>query len=62
MKSKVSLPGLLLGAFTALAVALLVSHYSFAWLVLGVALGMIMGAVMARRSPENSGLQKGEQR
>jgi hypothetical protein len=62
MKGKISLPGLLLGAMTALATGLLASQYSFAWLVVGVALGMVMGAVMARRSPEDRGLQKGEQR
>jgi ABC-type dipeptide/oligopeptide/nickel transport system permease subunit len=48
MNGKISLPGLLFGALTALAVGLLASHYSLAWLVLGVAVGMIMGAVLTR--------------
>src|SRR6266481_661838 len=61
MKGRISLPGLLLGALTALAAGLLVSHYSFAWLVIGVALGMVMGSALARRSPMD-GLRKGEQR
>ena len=69
MKDKVSLPGLLLGALTALAAGLLVSHYSVAWLVIGVALGMVMGSALARRSPIDSlnpmrrrtGLRRGEQ-
>jgi hypothetical protein len=48
MKSKVSLPGLLFGALTALAAGLLVSHYSLAWLIIGLAVGMLMGVVLAR--------------
>lgn len=62
MKDKISFPGLLFGALTALAAGLFVSHYSFAWLVVGVALGMVVGAVMMRRSGAESGLRKGEQR
>ena len=62
MKGKISLPGLLLGALTALLAGLLVSHYSFAWLVLGVALGMVLGAAMGRRAPADPALTKGEQR
>jgi hypothetical protein len=62
MKGRISLPGLLLGALTALAAGLLVSHYSFAWLVLGVALGMVMVSVVGRRSPAGSALRKGEER
>lgn len=61
MKGKISLPGLLLGALTALLAGLLVSHYSFAWLVLGVALGMVLGAAMGRRARANPALTKGEQ-
>jgi multisubunit Na+/H+ antiporter MnhE subunit len=63
MKGNVSLPGLLLGTLTALAVWLLVSHYSLAWLVIGVGVGMAMGAVMARASRADQGtpLRKGEQ-
>jgi hypothetical protein len=55
MKGKISLPGLLFGALTALAVGLLASHYSLAWLVLGVAVGMIMGAVLARPGQTQQG-------
>lgn len=62
MKGTISLPGLVLGALTALAAGLLVSHYSFAWLVVGVAMGMVIGAALARRSQSDSGLRKGEQR
>jgi FtsH-binding integral membrane protein len=62
MKAKVSLAGLVLGAVTAMTVGLLVSHYSFAWLVVGMALGLVMGVSMARRSPTENGLPKGEQR
>lgn len=58
---RISLPGLLLGAFTALATGLLVSHYSFAWLVIGVAVGMVMGVAVARRNQDDSQLRKGEQ-
>ena len=62
MDGKISLPGLLLGALTALAAGLFVSHYSFAWLVVGVALGMLLGAALGRRSPVDVTLPKGEQR
>jgi uncharacterized membrane protein YccC len=62
MKGTISLPGLLLGACTALVAGLLVSHYSFAWLVIGVALGMVVGAALTRRGPDDPGLRKGEQR
>ena len=62
MKGTISLPGLLLGALTALAAGLLVSHYSLAWLVVGVAMGMVIGAALARRSQDDSALRKGEQR
>lgn len=58
---RISLPGLLFGAFTALATGLLVSHYSFAWLVIGVAVGMVMGVAVARRNQDDSQLRKGEQ-
>ena len=63
MKGKVSLPGLLFGTLTAVAVWLLVSHYSLAWLVIGVGVGMAMGAVMARanRADQVTPLRKGEQ-
>ncbi len=61
MKAKISLPGLLLGAITALATGLLASQYSLVWLVIGVALGMLVGAVLVRRNP-GAGLRKGEQR
>ena len=62
MKGKISLPGVLMGALTALAAGLFVSHYSFAWLVVGVALGMVLGAAVVRRSPVDAALRKGEQR
>lgn len=62
MKGTISLPGLVLGALTALAAGLLVSHYSFAWLVVGVAMGMVIGAALARRSQSDSRLPRGEQR
>ncbi|HEY6253005.1 MAG TPA: hypothetical protein VI685_23855 [Candidatus Angelobacter sp.] len=62
MKGKISLPGLLFGALTALVAGLLVSHYSFAWMILGVALGMLMGSALGRRDPVNIRLQKGGQR
>jgi hypothetical protein len=62
MSGKISLPGLLLGFLTALAAGLSVSHYSFAWLVVGVAVGMALGAGLGRRSPANATLRKGEQR
>ena len=62
MKGKISLPGLLLGALTALIAGLLISHYSFGWMVLGVALGMLLGSALGRRDPVNVGLSKGEQR
>ena len=61
MKGKISLPGLLFGAMMALVAGLLVSHYSFAWLILGVALGMLMGSALGRRDPVNVALPKGEQ-
>jgi hypothetical protein len=66
MKGKVSLSGLLFGALTALAAGLLVSHYSLAWLVIGVAVGMLMGAVLARAGRADNAttplkLRKGEQ-
>lgn len=61
MKDKISFPGLLFGALTALAAGLFVSHYSFAWLVVGVALGIVVGAVITRRGPAHAGLRKGEQ-
>ena len=61
MKGKISLPGLLLGAVTALIAGLLVSHYSFAWLILGVALGMLMGSALGRRDPINVAEPKGGQ-
>ena len=60
MKGRISLTGLLLGALTALAAGLLVSHYSFAWLVIGVALGVVTVSVVGRRSPADSALRKGE--
>ncbi|HKD13410.1 MAG TPA: hypothetical protein VKE71_02600 [Candidatus Angelobacter sp.] len=62
MSSKISLPGLVLGALTALAVGLLVSHYSLAWLVIGVAVGMVMGSALSRRSQVDVTLPKGGQR
>ena len=61
MKGKISLPGLLLGAVTALIAGLLVSHYSFAWLILGVALGMLMGSASGRRDHINVAEPKGGQ-
>lgn len=63
MKGKVSLPGLLFGTLAALAVWLLVSHYSLVWLVIGVGVGMAMGAVMARtsRADQVTPLRKGGQ-
>lgn len=61
MKGKISLPGLFLGALTALAAGLLVSHYSFAWLVVGVAVGMVMGSAIGRRSPVKAAASKGGQ-
>jgi membrane protease YdiL (CAAX protease family) len=61
MRGKISLPGLLLGAITALAAGLLVSHYSFAWLLIGVAVGMVVGVAVMRRGQSGQGLQKGEQ-
>lgn len=60
MKDRISLPGLVLGASTAILAALLVSHYSFAWLVVGVALGLAIGGALPRHSPAG-GLSKGEQ-
>jgi hypothetical protein len=67
MKGRISVPGLLLGAVAALAAGLLVSHYSFAWLLLGMAVGMVIGAGLMRRLPaaermQTEGMQKGEQR
>jgi len=62
MSGKISLPGLVSGALTALAVGLLVSHYSLAWLVIGVAVGMVMGSALSRRSHVNVTLPKGGQR
>ena len=62
MKGKISLPGLLLGALTALIAGLLISHYSFGWMVLGVALGMLLGSALGRRDPAHGELSKGEQR
>lgn len=62
MDGKISLPGLVLGALTALAAGLFVSHYSLAWLVVGVALGMVLGAALAHRGPAEATLRKGEQR
>ena len=67
MKSKVSLPGLLFGALTALAAGLMVSHYSLAWLIIGLAVGLLMGVVLARPDHTDDGaaplkLKKGEQR
>jgi len=61
MQGKVSLPGLLLGAITALAAGLWVSHYSVAWLLIGIAVGIVMGAAVVRRGQPKQGLQKGEQ-
>lgn len=66
MKSKVSLPGLLFGALVALAAGLLVSHYSLAWLIIGLAVGMLMGVVLARPDRTDDAaaplkLRKGEQ-
>jgi uncharacterized membrane protein YccC len=61
MKGKISLPGLLLGAIAALAAGLLVSHYSFAWMLIGVAAAMLLGAAVVRRAPGEHGVQKGEQ-
>ena len=62
MSSKISLPGLVSGALTALAVGLLVSHYSLAWLVIGVAVGMVMGSALSPRSQVDVTLPKGGQR
>ena len=62
MKGKISLPGLLLGALTALTAGLLISHYSFGWMVLGVALGMLLASALGRRGPVHPRLSKGEQR
>lgn len=62
MKGKISLPGLLFGAVLALVAGLLLSHYWFAWLILGVALGMLMASAPGRTGPVNVTLPKGEQR
>ena len=51
MKLGISFPGLAAGAVTALIGGLLVSHYSLAWLLMGVATGMVIGVALARRSP-----------
>jgi len=51
MKLGISFPGLAAGAVTALIAGLLVSHYSLAWLLMGVATGMVIGAALARRGP-----------
>ena len=48
MKLGISFPGLAAGAVTAPIGGLLVSHYSLAWLLMGVAAGMVIGAAFAR--------------
>lgn len=62
MKGKISLPGLLFGALTAVVAALLVSRYSFGWVVLGVALGMLMISAFGGRDRASIALPKGRQR
>lgn len=62
MRGKISLPGLVFGALTALVAAVLVSRYSFGWMVLGVALGMLMVSAFGRRDRANVTLLKGRQR
>lgn len=62
MKGKISLAGLLCGAVMALIAVLLVNHYSFGWMVLGVALGMLMVSALGRRNPVRVPLPKGGQR
>ena len=61
MKGKFSLPGLLLGAITALAAGLWVSHHSFAWLLIAVAVGLVMGAAGIGWRNEISGRNTSDQ-
>jgi hypothetical protein len=61
MNGKISLPGLFFGALTAVVAVLLVSRYSFGWMVLGVALGMLMVSAFGRREGVRVTLPKGRQ-
>lgn len=62
MKSRISLAGLLSGALMAVVAGLLLSRYSFVWLLLGVAAGIVMGPALAQRGQPESSLRKGEER
>lgn len=46
----------------AVVAGLLVSRYSFAWLLLGIAAGIVLGTALAQRGQPESGLRKGEER
>ena len=52
MTRKISLPGLVLGAMTAVIASLLVSHYSLAWLLIGIAAGTVVGAALTRSATD----------
>ena len=58
MKRNISFPGLLSGAGTAVLAGLLLSQHSLVWLIVGVAMGMVLGAVLAQpgadRAPEKT--------
>ena len=59
MKLGISFPGLAAGAVTALIAGLLVSHYSLAWLLMGVAAETIIGAALARHDQVHAGENAG---
>jgi NAD/NADP transhydrogenase beta subunit len=54
MTHKVSLSGVLAGGLTAVIAYLLVGHYFVSWLLVGLVLGAVVGAMLARRTPVQS--------